>query len=138
MAAIKLYDCKVGVEIAGVNYEFEHVRSVTIENPERNNLMRGANAPTSGGISFMEGMMEPKTITIPVIDMTTELFNLLKDCFKNQTRLTVFTVDKQGQMTTAKQSVLAQTPLQLTLDDSAESMDISLEFVSFLVEQVRV
>lgn len=138
MGSIKLYECTVGIEVAGTNYNFSHIRSVTLENPERNNLMRGVNAPESEGLAFKEGMMEPKTISVPVIEMSTDLFNLLKDCFKNQTRIKFYVVDKNGQTFTGKQCLLAQQPMQLTLDDSAESMDCTLEFVTFLVDQKRV
>lgn len=138
MSAIKLYECQVGIEVNGTNYNFDHIRSVTLENPERNNLMRGVNAPTSEGLAFKEGMMEPKTISVPVIEMAKEVFDLLRSCFDNQTRLTFFVVDKQGQSFYGKKCLLAQTPMQLTLDDSAESMDCTLEFVTFLIEQNRV
>lgn len=135
---LKLYDCDGGVTIEGVNYDFPHIDSVVVEDPERVRLTRGANAGNKVGLSFTEGVKEPKTVTFVVLGIGLELFNLLKQVHKDKTRVDAYCVqrsDGSGKFT--KQAVLSQAPQQLTLDETPESMNISLVFESFDVEDVR-
>jgi hypothetical protein len=67
---LKLYDCDVGITLRGVNYEFEHVDSVSIEDPERTRLIRGGNAKNKLGIAYTEGVKDAKTVTTSVIGRT--------------------------------------------------------------------
>lgn len=128
----KLYDCDVGIKINGVNYAFEHVNSVQIEDPERNRLTRGANAGNKLGLSYKEGLKEPKRWTIPIINMSAELKGVLDSAFKNQTRLDVYVISRSnGSSKMAKNAILSNQPQQLNLDDSAESLEVSLEFETF-------
>ena len=69
----KLYDCDFGVTLNGVNYDFEHVENLQIEDPERTRLIRGGNAGNKTGLIYKEGTKEPKAITLTVIGMPAEL-----------------------------------------------------------------
>jgi hypothetical protein len=77
----KLYDCDFGVTLGGVNYDFEHIENLQIEDPERTKLIRGGNAGNKTGLIYKEGIKEPKTITLTVIGMPMELHNLLKQAY---------------------------------------------------------
>lgn len=134
----RLYDCDLGLTVEGVNYAFEHVDSVTIEDPERTRLIRGANQGNKQGIAYTEGSKEAKTITVPVLGLSAELHNLLKGVYKNKTRIDFYCVARSdGSHKMAKNAVLSQEPMQLTLDESPESINTSLILESFDVSEVH-
>jgi len=138
MAIFKLYDCDVGIKVDGVSYEFDHVTQVTVEDPERNKLTRGNNAKNKDGLVYKEGLKDPKRWTMPVMALTAALVDLLNGCFENQTRLEVFAISrKDGSSKMAKKAVLSNKPQQLTMDETAESMQVSLEFESFDLSEVH-
>ncbi len=128
----KMYDCDFGFTINSQKYSFEHVVSVGIDDPEKNNITRGANAGNKVGIAFREGMKEPKVWTIPILDMDASMKAVLDSAFDNQSRIDVFCIDrKSGSGKYAKNAILKNRAQQLTLDDSPESMQVSLEFATF-------
>jgi hypothetical protein len=128
----KIYNCDFGVKVNGVGYDFEHVNELTIEDPERNRLTRGANAKNKIGLTYKDGLKEPKRWTIPFLDMSIELKAVLDDAYKNQTRVDVYCIDRtEGSSKMAKNAVLSNKPQQLTINDSADSLAVSLEFETF-------
>jgi hypothetical protein len=134
----KLYDCDVGIKVDGVAYEFDHVAQVIVEDPERNRLTRGNNAKNKDGLVYKDGLKDPKRWTMPVMALTAEFVELLNSCFDDQTRLEVFAISrKDGSSKMAKKAILSNKPQQLTLDDTAESMQVSLEFESFDLSEVH-
>lgn len=134
----KLYDCDVGVDINGVHYDFPHVDSISIEDPESVDLTRGVNGTNDSGVPFTTGTKEAKTITVPVMDMPKELYDLLVQCYRNKTRMDGYCISRaNGAQKYWKKAVLSQLPQQLTVDDTAESMNISLIFKSFSVSETH-
>jgi len=134
----KMYDCDFGVTLNGVNYDFEHVENLQIEDPERTRLTRGANTGNKLGIAYKEGLKEAKTITLTVIGMPAELHNLLKQAYKDKTRLDCYAVSRvDGSSKIAKNAILSQEPQQLTMDESAESMNTALVFESYDVSEIH-
>ena len=128
----KITDCDFGIKVAGTSYDFEHVASLQIEDPEKNRLTRGANAKNKVGLVFKEGLKEPKKWTIPILNMSADLKTVLDSVFDNKTRCEVYCVDRSdGSSKMAKNAILCNKPQQLTVDESAESMDVSLEFETF-------
>lgn len=130
----KIYDCDFGFKKNGVTYNFEHVRELQIEDPERNNLTRGSNSGNKEGLAFREGISEPKRWTLPILKMSAPMKAVLQDSFENPDgpRLDCFAVDKKtGSSKWLKQALLANAPMQATLDETADSMNVSLEFISF-------
>lgn len=134
----KLYDCDFVVTIRGVNYDFEHVDGVQIEDPERTRLIRGANAANKSGLVYKEGLKDAKTVTVTVIGVSVELHNLLKEVFANKERVDFYCISRSdGSTKVAKNAVLSQEPMQLNLDDSPESLNLTLTFESFDVTEVH-
>lgn len=128
----KIYNCDFGVKINGVDYEFEHVAELQIEDPERNRLTRGSNAKNKIGLSYKDGLKDPKRWTIPIINMSAALKAVLDSAYDNQTRCECYAVDRtDGSSKMAKNAVLSNKPQQLTIDETAESMQVSLEFETF-------
>lgn len=138
MAIFKMYDCDFGVTLNGVNYDFTHVENLQIEDPERTRLIRGSNAGNKIGLAYKEGLKEAKTITLTVIGMPAEVHALLRAAYDNKDRLDCYCVSRvDGSSKIAKNAVLAQSPKQLSMDDSAESMNTALVFESFDVEETH-
>lgn len=134
----KLYDCDFGVTLNGVNYDFTHVENLQIEDPERTRLVRGGNAGNKEGLVYKEGIKDAKTVTLTVIGMPFEVHNLLKTAYAEKTRLDCYVVNRSdGSSKIAKNAVLSQEPKQLTLDDTAESMNTALVFESFDISEVQ-
>lgn len=129
----KVYNSDFGIKLNDVNYDFTHVDSLTIEDPEFNRLVRGANASNKEGLVYKEGSKEPKRITVNILNMTAALKAVLDSCFQDQTRIdAVYCIDRtDGSGKMAKNAILAQQPQQLTVDESPESMAVSLIFESF-------
>lgn len=128
----KIYNCDFGVKVNGVSYDFEHVKELQIEDPERNRLTRGSNAKNKVGLSYKDGLKDPKRWTIPILSMSAALKAVLDGCYDDQTRVECYCIDRtDGSSKMAKNAVLSNKPQQLTLDDTADSMDVSLEFETF-------
>lgn len=134
----KLYDCDIGITLNGVNYEFEHVDSVTVEDPKRVRLTRGANQKNKVGLSYVEGVKEATTLTTSVIGIPAELHTLLTEAHEKETRMDFYCISRQdGSSKMAKNAVLSQKPQQANLDDTPESLNTSLAFESFDVGEVH-
>lgn len=136
MSVFKLIDCDFGVTIKGVSYDFVHVQGLTLEDNEKVRLIRGGNAGNKTGISYAEGVREAKVLTVTVIGMDTPIYTLLRDAFKNRERVECYTISRtDGSSKIAKNSVLSQMPQQLTIDETAESMNVALIFETFDIEE---
>lgn len=128
----KLYNCDFGIKYNGVSYDFEHVAELQIEDPERNRLTRGANAKNKVGLAYKDGLKDPKRWTIPILNMSAELKAVLDDIYENQGRVECYAIDRtDGSMKIARNALLSNRAQQLTLDESAESLNVSLEFETF-------
>lgn len=134
----KIYDCDFGIKYNGVNYDFEHVAELQIEDPEKNRLTRGANASNKTGLVYKEGLKEPKRWTIPILQMSVELKGVLDSAFDGRARLDVYCIDRNdGSSKMAKNAILCNKPQQLTVDENPESMNVSLEFETFDSSEVH-
>lgn len=134
----KIYNCDFGVKVNGVSYEFEHVAELAIESSVRNRLTRGANATNKIGLVYKDGLKEPDRWTIPILNMSAELKGVLDAAYENQTRVDVYAIDRtDGSSKMAKNAVMSNKPQQLQLDDTAESMNVSLEFETFDSSEVH-
>ena len=128
----KMYNCDFGFKRNGVTYEFEDVAELQIEDNERNRLTRGANAKNKIGLPYKDGLKDPKRWTLPLLNMTIEIKQVLDEVYDNLERIEVFAIDRtDGSSKMAKNAVLSNKPQQLTLDETAESMNVSLEFETF-------
>ncbi len=134
----KLYDCDVGIVVDGQRYDFEHVQSVVVDDPERTRLTRGSNAGNKIGVAYREGLKEAKTMTFTLLGLSQALHNLLKQAYTDQSRIDCFAISRlDGSSKNARQAVLAQSPKQLNMDDSPESLDTQLMFESFDIDEVH-
>ena len=128
----KIYNSDFGIKINGQAYDFEHVANLQIEDPEMTKLVRGANAGNKLGLVYKEGIKEPKKITVTIMGMTPELKSVLDAAYEDKARLDVYCIDRtDGSSKMAKNAILSQQPQQLTVDETADSMNVALAFESF-------
>jgi len=128
----KIYNCDFGFKLNGVDYEFTHVENMAIEDPETTKLVRGGNGGDKVGLTYVEGIKEPKKVTCTVKGMTKDLKDVLDAAYAAKTRMDVYCIDRtDGSSKMAKNSILSTQPQQLSVDESADSMNVALIFESF-------
>jgi hypothetical protein len=128
----KIYDCDFGIKYNGLNYEFTHVQSLQIEDPENTKLIRGANAGNKTGLVYTEGLKDPKKVTVTIIGMDASLKSVLDQAFQNKDRLDIFCVSRvDGSSKIGKNAVLGMQPQQLTVDENPDSLNVALVFETF-------
>jgi hypothetical protein len=132
----KTYNCDFGVKYNGVNYDFEHVDSVVVENPTQTKLIRGANASNKVGLVYTEGTKDPKKVTVTLLGLSADMQALLVGIYEAKARCEVYIVDRtDGSSKIGKNCVLSQVPEQLNIDETPESMNVLAIFETFdLVE----
>jgi hypothetical protein len=87
---------------------------------------------TKSGLVYKEGISDPKRVTVTIMNMSQALKGVLDTAYNDKTRLEVFAIDRNdGSSKIARNAILSQQPQQLTLDESPESMNVSLVFESF-------
>lgn len=128
----KIYNCDFGMKVNGTSYDFTDVKELQIEDNEKNRLTRGSNGKNTVGLAYREGVKDPKKWTIPIMNMSAALKEVMDDVYTEQTRIEVYAIDRtDGSSKMAKQAILCNRPQQLKLDDTPDSMDVSLEFETF-------
>lgn len=136
MASFKLYDMDIGLKVEGVDYAFDNVAEVQFEDPERNRLTRGANATDEIGLEYKDGLKDPKRITVPIMQMSLAIVNMLRDAFKTRKRVDFYGVSRaDGSSAWGKNCVVSNNPRQLTWDETAESLNVSIELETFKLEE---
>jgi hypothetical protein len=134
----KIYESDFGIKYNGVNYDFTHIQSLTIEDPENTKLVRGANGGNKLGLVYKEGVKEPKKVTVTIIGMGADLKAVLEQAYLNKDRLDAYCVSRvDGSSKIAKNAVLCMQPQQLNIDEGPESMNVSLVFESFDLVEVH-
>ncbi len=128
----KIYESDFGIKYNGVNYDFTHIASLVIEDPENTKLVRGANGGNKVGLVYKEGIKEPKKITVTIIGMDASLKAVLETAYTNKDRLDVYCVSRvDGSSKIGKNAVLCMQPQQLNIDEGPESMNVALVFETF-------
>jgi hypothetical protein len=134
----KMYNCDFGLKYNNVNYDFDHVESMAIENPQSTKLVRGSNAKNKVGLVYTEGTKEPFKLTVTLLGISAAMYTLLETIYNAKARCECYCIDRvTGGSKIAKQAVLSQQPMQLTVDESPESMNVALVFETFDFAEVH-
>lgn len=134
----KIYDSDFGIKYNGVNYDFEHVNDLKIDDPESTKLVRGANASNKLGLAYKEGLKEPKKWSVTIIGMSSALKLVLDGAYEAKDRMDVYCISRvDGSSKMAKNAILSQQPQQLEVSDSPESMNVVLMFETFDSSEVH-
>jgi len=138
VAIFKIQNCEFGIKRDGTQYIFDDVAELTIEDNRKNRLTRGSNGSNKVGIVYQEGTREPVKWTLPILNMSAALKDVLDEVFASQERIEVYCIDKgDGSSKMAKQAILCNKPQQLSLNDTPDSMNVSLEFETFDSSEVH-
>jgi hypothetical protein len=138
MGDLRIYNSDFGVTIRGINYDFDHVESLVVDDPERTRLTRGANAKNKTGLVYKEGVMEAKTITVTVKGMPLDLFNLVQEVYESEERVDCYAIDRtNGSSKIGKNCVISQLPQQLNLDETPDSLNVAMIFETFDLKDKR-
>jgi hypothetical protein len=128
----KIQNCDFGFVYKGVSYDFLHVAELQVEDPRRKHLTRGSNAKDKIGLVYEDGLTEPVKWTLPILEMSAALKAVMDEAFNTSERLDPYCIDrKDGSKKMLKNAILSNQPQQLTINETAESMNVSLEFESF-------
>ncbi len=134
----KIYESDFGIKYNGVNYDFTHVTSLTIEDPQNTKLIRGANAGNKLGLVYTEGLKEPKKMTVVIFGMSADLKAILDQAYDSKSRLDAYCISRiDGSSKMAKNAVLCMQPQQINIDEGPESMNVSLVFETFDMVEVH-
>jgi hypothetical protein len=134
----KIYESDFGIKLNGVSYNFTHVQSMALEDPENTKLIRGANAGNKEGLVYKEGLKDPKRLTVTIIDMDAELKAVLDGAFDDKSRLDVYCISRvDGSSKMGRNAILATRPQQLQIDESPDSMNVVLTFETFDFSEVH-
>ena len=138
MATFKMYNCDFVLRYNGTTYEFDHVDSVSIEDPETTSLVRGPNQSNKVGLIFTEGTKDPKTVTMQLIGIDADISALLNGIFEDKARCEFSVIDRtDGSGKIAKEAVISQRPQQLSIDESPESMNVQVIFKTFDLKEAH-
>lgn len=138
MATFKMYECDFGFTYDGVQYDFDHVESVVIEDPERTRLLRGANIKNKTGLIYTEGAKQPKVMTVTIIGVSAAINALMVQIFNDKARCEPNVISRvDGSQIVGKNAVISQRPRQLNVDESPESMNVQIIFETFDLEEVH-
>ncbi len=128
----KMYNCDFGFKYQGVSYDFNHVESMTIEDPEMNKLTRGSNAKNKVGLVYTEGTKEPKKATVTVMGVSAAIIGLLTEIYQAKARCEFYCVDRtDGSSKIGKDAILSQQPQQLSVQETPDSMNVTVVFETF-------
>ncbi len=138
MSIFKIYDCDFGIKYNGVNYDFTHVQSLVIEDPENTKLVRGSNGGNKLGLIYKEGLKDPKKITVTILGLEASLKDVLQTAYENKDRMDVFCISRtDGSSKIGQNSVLSMQPQQKNLVEGPESMNVELVFETFDLSEVH-
>ena len=133
-----MYQCDFGIKYNGVSYDFEHVDGLQIEDPETTRLVRGSNAFNKVGLVYTEGTKEPKRLTATIIGLSASLHALLMTIYESKARCEFYCIDRvDGSSKVGKDAILTQKPMQLNVDETPESMNVTLVFETFNLEETH-
>jgi hypothetical protein len=128
----KPYECDFGIKYNSVNYDFEHVEGLSIEDPVTTKLVRGSNAANSVGLVYQEGTKEPKVCSLTLLGVSLEIHDLLMGIFNDKARCEFYVINRlDGSSKVGKNAILSQMPQQLSIDGNPESMNVVLRFETF-------
>uniref|UniRef100_A0AAU8AUZ1 Tail tube protein n=1 Tax=Dulem virus 29 TaxID=3145747 RepID=A0AAU8AUZ1_9CAUD len=133
--AIQLWRSKNGVNINSQNYDFEHVDRVSVDDPVRKHLTRGANSKSKTGLPYLENSKQAKTINMEVLDLSKEMRDMLNNCYENEDRIGVYCVDTAtGESYNGNNCLVTGLVWQPVVSSEEETYNVTLSFETYDLE----
>ena len=131
----QISDGQIGFSLGQTNYNLKDTDSITYTFSQKNNLTRGASGENKIGIPVKEGLKEGDMADVRVVDCDKNVYKLLDSCFLNQTRISLWFIDKKtGGGLTFKDAIITDKPLQTEIAEGIDSLHFILKVKSFNVE----
>ena len=132
---LRIWRTDGGVTINGTNYEFDHFDQVTFTVSQMKHITRGANSKNKTGIDIEENNKQPDTAAVTILDISADLVKLLNKCYEDDTRITLWFIDRANlgkvQYNNAK---IQQRVQQLNIGESEDNLNVTLTVESFDVD----
>lgn len=134
----KMHNCDFGFVYDSTTYEFDHVESVVVEDPEVVTLIRGSNVKNKEGIVITQGTKDPKVVTITLIGISKTLFDLFQTVFEAKDRCEAYAIDRtDGSSRLFKQSILSKRPRQMSIAEDPENLNVVIELHTYDIQEVH-
>lgn len=135
MKHIRIWKTQGGFTIKGTDYQFDDFDSVAFTFSRIKHIMRGANGTNKIGIDTEEGLKTPDTAQVTIVDMTSEIHQLLEECYQNNTRINLYFIDSDNLGKVQFNNALITTPVrQLNIGEEDSNLQVVLSVESFDVE----
>lgn len=132
MKNLRVWKTDGGVIIDGVDYHFDDWDSVTFTLGRVKHIMRGANGTNTRGIDTEEGLKTPDTAQCVIVDMSQSVYNLLNKCWKNDTRIDLYFIDRENLGKVQFNNARITTPVrQLNIGAEDTNLQVMLSVESF-------
>lgn len=123
---ITIENAELSVTISGVAYTFPWVTSVSINDP-RENVLSMSPQETGDGIVYRTGTTQPVVADFVLREVPAEVFDLLKDAFKDQSRVDWLLFDnKAGDQYTLDESIIRTNPSNVELSEGEETFNVNV------------
>ena len=131
----QISDGQIGFSLGQTNYNLKDTDSITYTFSQKNNLTRGASGENKIGIPVKEGLKEGDMADVRVVDCDKNVYKLLDTCFLNQTRISLWFIDKKtGGGFPFKDAIITDKPLQTEIAEGIDSLHFMLKVKSYNVE----
>lgn len=129
--------CDFGYTYNGQSYDFtDQVDSVTVESPEKKHLTRGANGRNTRGLIYTEGRKDPMRVTVVFVGLHKAHANLFKEMYDEDERVEAYCIDrKTGQKRIFKECIISEKPIQTTMSEGAEELNVQVIFETYNVKE---
>lgn len=128
----QIHQGDAGFSYNGQNYTFSDVDTVEYTYTQKNRLTRGASGQNKVGIAYKEGLKTPDVAEIRVVDCSVEIYSLLQTIFKDNTRLSVWFIDRTtGEGLTYKNATIRDKPLQTSIGEGEDTIGFTFAVESF-------
>jgi hypothetical protein len=132
---LRIWKTEGGFRIDGTDYQIDDFDNVNFTYSGLKHIMRGANGKNKIGIDTREGMKTPDKAIMNVVDCSTEIYDLLLDAYKNDTRIDLYFIDSGnlGKIT-FNSAKITTVPRQVGIGEEDSNLSFSLSVESFNVE----
>lgn len=135
MKMMRIWKTDGGVIINGTDYHFDDWDSVAFTFGRVKHIMRGANGRNNYGIDTEEGVKTPDTAQATIVDMSQEIYDLLNKCFREDTRIDLYFIDRQNLGKVQFNNARITAPVrQLNIGAEDTNLQVILSVESFDVD----
>lgn len=132
---IRIWKTQGGFTVNGTDYKFDDFDSVSFTFSRIKHIMRGANGTNKIGIDTEEGLKTPDTCQVTIVDMTSEIHQLLQKCYDNDTRINLYFIDSDNLGKVQFNNAKITTPVrQMNIGEDDANLSVVLSVESFDVE----